>query len=131
MTTKIKNILLVDDDSITNFINRKILERSKAFKEITIVNNGRQALDQIKENILNNRPQPDITLLDINMPIMGECAFLKAYRDFAPKNNLEIEIVILSSSENASDIAKAKTLGIKRYLTKPIAEKDLSIFLHS
>jgi CheY-like chemotaxis protein len=119
-----KNALLVDDDQVTNLINRKVLQQSGLFSKINIVSNGMQALDFLKECQENSKSLPDNILLDLNMPIMSGFLFLEELSKltFIKKN---IKIIILSSSDNYDDIKRSKELGIEDYLIKPISSRSL------
>ena len=67
---KIK-ILIADDHSLVREGLTKILELEKDFEVVGQASNGLETLKKIRE--LN----PDILLLDINMPIMGGLATLR------------------------------------------------------
>lgn len=115
-----KNVLLVDDDYVTNFVNKKMLERTGLCSNIQIAMNGAEALDLLKQNAIDGKPNPDVILVDINMPIMGGFSFIAAFNELSLLNKSKIQIVILSSSDDPKDIAKAKKLDIKCF-TKPIS----------
>jgi CheY-like chemotaxis protein len=122
-----KNILLVDDDSIANFLIEKIVQSTGLARNIYKALNGKEALtffqDEKDESVL-----PEVVLLDLNMPIMNGFEFLKAFHSLQLKEN--VLIILVTSSSNPSDIEQAKSLGIRYYLTKPIsAETIKSIML--
>ena len=123
--TTMKNALLVDDDQITNFINQKTLERTGLFSQIDAVQDGSLALKYLQEHENKGKSLPDLILLDINMPIMGGFAFLDEFKKRCFTNKENIKVIILSSSDNAEDIKRAKDLGIDHYLTKPILGERL------
>lgn len=124
-----KNVLLIDDDYVTNFINKKMLEMTGLCSSIQIALNGAEALELLKQIILDMKPYPDIIFLDINMPIMGGFSFLEAFNKLPLLNRANTQIAILSSSDDSQDLARAKTLGIKHYLTKPVSDKCLLTIL--
>lgn len=115
-----KNVLLVDDDYVTNFVNKKMLERTGLCSNIQIAMNGAEALELLKRDFSNGKPNPDIIFLDINMPIMGGFSFIVAFNDLPLLNKATIKIVILSSSNDSKDIAKAKAFNINCF-TKPVS----------
>jgi len=128
INTKIKSILLVDDDEINNFYNETILRDEVGFSgDINVCYNGEEALDFLlskgKYAAIENSC-PDMILLDVNMPIMNGFEFLESYADLAEELKAKIVICMLTSSLNDSDKEKAKSSGIiKEYMAKSL-DKD-------
>jgi CheY-like chemotaxis protein len=120
-----KNILVVDDDTIANFLIERIVQSTGMAKNISKALNGREALAIFENHIYNASPLPEIVLLDLNMPIMNGFEFLKAYGELEFKDKEQILIILVTSSNNPSDIEKAKQFGIKYYLTKPISAETI------
>jgi len=129
MSVKFNKVLLVDDDSINNYLSQEIISEAKIAEEVVLLTDGQQALDYLEE--LNaNAPDPSINLLillDLNMPVMDGFEFMEAL------NSLEIRldyvIVILTSSDNQRDLEKIKAYKIHDFISKPITEeKLLSVF---
>lgn len=120
-----KNVLLVDDDKICNFITETTLNKLGIAKEVHSALNGKEALDLLNSYFLGDVAVPDIIFLDLNMPIMDGFQFIDAFKklDFPKKEN--ILIVVLTSSINPNDLEKAKSLGINNYMTKPINEEKI------
>jgi CheY-like chemotaxis protein len=119
-----KNILLVDDDFIANFLIEKVIVATGLARNVYKALNGEEALKIFNRHLKTDNEInaiPEIILLDLNMPIMNGFEFLQAFQNlqFEQKNN--ILIIMVTSSSNPSDIEKAKSLGIKHYLTKPIS----------
>jgi CheY-like chemotaxis protein len=120
-----KNILLVDDDNIFNLLNRRMVEKTGLAGEIHTALNGQQALDLINEYYSGSSTFPDVILLDLNMPIMDGFTFLEAFRRINLPGKDQVKIIIVTSSEDPKDRAKASTMGITQYLAKPITEDTL------
>lgn len=76
--------------------------------------NGEQGIKKIK--VL----QPDIILLDINMPIINGLELLEA-----TKNQYLFSTIILSGYDDFSYAKKAIDFGVDTYLLKPIEEDKL------
>lgn len=120
-----KNILLVDDDSIANFLIERIVQSTGLANQIMKALNGKEALQVFENYKSRGTALPEVVLLDLNMPIMNGFEFLKAFKelDFSEKN--DVLIILVTSSNNPSDIAQAKMFGIKYYLTKPITADNI------
>jgi CheY-like chemotaxis protein len=124
-----KNILLVDDDSIANFLIERIVQSTGLARNITKALNGKEALQVFESYTQGSQPIPEVVLLDLNMPIMNGFEFLQAFNkmDFEGKDH--VVIILVTSSNDPSDVAKAKQLGIKYYLTKPIIAESIKTII--
>jgi CheY-like chemotaxis protein len=119
-----QNFLLVDDDKVFHLLGIRALQRiGFTNDQIQTALNGKEAME-----ILNDpgNKQPDIILLDLNMPIMNGFEFLEVFRTLSVEKRNSAKIVVLSSSNNPVDIARAMKLGATQYLTKPLTEDMLS-----
>ena len=76
---KIRSVYIIDDDSITIFGLRKLLD--KLYKDLVIneFENGKTALDALTRLQKQDKPLPELIFLDINMPIMDGWAFLDEF----------------------------------------------------
>jgi CheY-like chemotaxis protein len=89
-----KNVLLVDDDVVFTFLNKKIIKSLDFINEIDIAQNGFQAIQLLQKYIQNSKPLPDIILLDLNMPIMDGFGFLQAFSSSAKCQNHNCNIIV-------------------------------------
>lgn len=96
MKKQLNSILIVDDDRITVFGIRKMLDNTIAYKTLSTYGNGRLALDGIKKALRANKPMPEVIFLDINMPIMDGWQFLEEFIDLPIVNRIRINIVTSS-----------------------------------
>ncbi|NDV17600.1 response regulator [Muricauda sp. TY007] len=120
----IDELLLIDDDAITNFVNQNIVE--PIFKNITIsvFYNGSQALD----HILSNPSVNYLIFLDLNMPVMNGWEFLEALMPH--KDKLHLTIHIISSSIDPEDINRAKVHPlVKSFIEKPLDHDALNAII--
>lgn len=105
--TPLKRILLVDDDTVTNMMHRRVIERSHHAEHIDVATDGREALDMLEADIAANRPLPELIFLDINMPGMGGFEFLEHYAKLDIDADAQLIIVMLSTSLLHADHARA------------------------
>lgn len=106
-----KKVLLVEDDSRNVFALVKALE-SKSF-DVTIASNGKQCIEIIKQ-----RTDFDLVLMDIMMPIMDGFETMKAIRlDPAMQ---ETPIIALTAKAMKSDRDKCLEAGASDYISKPL-----------
>jgi CheY-like chemotaxis protein len=120
-----KKILLVDDDDIFNFLHTRILQLSGIALEIDTVSNGKLALDFLNESYALKKPLPDAILLDLKMPEMDGFAFLSSLKKLSIPGLNNVKVIVITSSVDLKDIQKAKKMGIRDYLIKPITPEKL------
>jgi CheY-like chemotaxis protein len=120
-----KNVLIVDDDSVYNFLSTKTLQTMGFVNDIHTALNGQQALDLFGEYYSGTKHLPDFILLDLSMPIMDGFGFLEAFRRLDLPNKENVKIIIVTSSNDPRDVARAKAFGVTQYLSKPITEASL------
>ena len=60
--------MLIDDDEIFTYIIKKIIEESEISEQITIFNNGRDAINYLTEVAEEETLLPKVIFLDLNMP---------------------------------------------------------------
>lgn len=116
-----KTILLIEDNEADRFFAEEILNEEFSDVEILCASDGEEALDLLD----SMNKEPDIILLDINMPRMDGHEFLKAYsKDNARK--APPVVVMLTSSEQDRDKHEAlKYQLVQGYFLKPLGAKDM------
>ncbi|TGL41544.1 response regulator [Leptospira perdikensis] len=113
-------VFLVEDDVITTFLIKTLMEKFSFADEIQGFQNGEDALNAL----LSGTVDPDLLFLDLNMPIMDGWEFLNAINQH-PKY-AKLPIYILTSSIDPTDKARsAEFQNVKGYLVKPLSLKDL------
>jgi len=119
MTNSLNNIptiFLVDDQKITNFINKKLIENSKIKGEVFDFINPLTALKKISLH------KPSHILLDLNMPQIDGWQFLEAMK----KSKLSSKVIIVTSSDSPLDKERAKGFDqVVDYKTKPLSEEEI------
>lgn len=118
-------VLLVDDDPISNFINKKIVKSLISVDNLHEAKNGMEALDYIENYIETKKDSlPEIILLDINMPIINGYEFLEVLKANYP--HLTSKIIVLTSSDSEEDQMKMNELGSDHFITKPLTKEKLA-----
>lgn len=119
---KFNDVFVVDDDKIFHFIIKKLLANNNINVTPFFFENGLQAIEGIKSKLDNEETQPDLILLDINMPVLDGWQFLEEFRMLKNKIKKEVVIYIISSSDNSVDRSRANDFKdeITDYYLKPI-----------
>jgi len=130
MRPKLKTILLVDDDEATNFIHQMVIKQMGCTENIVVRENGVEALEYLTASIDGNYPQPDLILLDINMPRMDGWEFLEEYKKLDDDQLAKTVIVMLTTSLNPDDKDKANIIPvITGFMSKPLTTEMLEEIL--
>ena len=61
------NVLLVDDDSVTNFLSTKAIKAVINNVQISTAENGKIAIELLQNHVKKNEPLPHVIFLDINV----------------------------------------------------------------
>jgi two-component system, chemotaxis family, chemotaxis protein CheY len=110
-----KTCLIVDDSKVIRKVARHILETLNF--AVTEATDGEEAL------AICQTAQPDVILLDWNMPVMSGMEFLRAYRAQVPTSGAK---VIFCTTENGmGHIQAAIDAGADEYVMKPFDRETL------
>ena len=106
---KRQKILIVDDAEFNRVILKEILGETYNYLE---AENGNQAIQIVEEN-----PEIDLMLLDINMPQMNGFGVLEWMNRLQWID--ETPVIMISSEESVDAMRKAYEMGITDYITRP------------
>jgi two-component system cell cycle response regulator len=115
-------ILIADDESMSRKLLQKTLER--AGYEVTVVENGRLAADQL---CLASGPR--LALLDWVMPELDGPGVCREVRK--RKEQSYIYMILLTSKESKEDVVAGLESGADDYLTKPFDPEELKARLRT
>lgn len=116
---KIIDILLVEDDPGDVELTREGLATGKMFVNLHTVDDGIKALRYLRhEEPYVDAVQPDIILLDLNLPRLDGRETLKAIK--ADERLRRIPVVVLTTSEAETDILTCYEQGASCYIAKPM-----------
>ncbi|OKS89301.1 response regulator [Mucilaginibacter polytrichastri] len=118
-------ILLIDDDIPTNFIHRKVIEKSGVAAYVQVATSAKEGLDFLtytgKYADTKTTPRPGIIFLDINMPGMDGWDFMDVYRKLDKAHKDRMVVIMLTTSLNLDDRERAlKDEDIVTFIHKPL-----------
>ncbi len=130
---KFNDVFVVDDDIIFHFIIKKLLLNNSINVTPTFFENGMEAIEVLKKKLDTGENQPDLILLDINMPILDGWQFLEEFKILKKLIEKQIVIYIISSSDNQYDLEKAKdyTNEVTNYYLKPMSGDELKAIFYN
>jgi len=119
------NLLIIDNDTIFTYIHTRVAETSGLFEHIHAVESGTEALTYFQKVCKGSQPVPDIVLLDLHMPVMNGIDVVKALQNLSFPGQEDMSIIILTSSNDASEIQQAREFGIDHCVPKPLTVNSL------
>lgn len=121
----LKPILLVEDNPRDLELTLVALERSQLANDVIVLRDGAEALDYLlRRNAYSTRADgnPAVMLLDLKLPKVDGLEVLKVVRETADLRS--IPTVMLTSSREEPDLARAYELGVNAYVVKPVEFKE-------
>jgi CheY-like chemotaxis protein len=122
------NVLIVEDNLAHQKITEYILKKNKIPVSIFLVRDGQEILDYLYHKDpyadLQKYPNPDIILLDLNLPKRDGREVLKIIKEDSTLQN--IPIVVVSTSDRVEDVTYARRMGVVGYISKSIGFDKLN-----
>lgn len=109
------NVMIADDHSLIREGLKQLLEFDGTIKIVGEASNGIECLE--KMNVYN----PDVLLLDINMPEMNGIEVLKKMKD----DNSQVKVLILTVHNEMDYLMKAVDIGVDGYILKDSESAEL------
>jgi two-component system chemotaxis response regulator CheY len=110
-----KKILIVDDSLIMRLNLKKILEK-EGYDVVAEATNGQDAVDKYIKF------QPDLTTMDITMPVLDGITALKKIKSI----DENACVVMISALGQEMKIIEALNSGARHYIVKPLNEIDVA-----
>lgn len=104
-----------DEEDILGIMAKKIAAEGY---EVVTAKDGREAWEKIEAE------DPDVVLLDINMPELDGFQVLKKLRENPPSTKWQ-PVIIISARRELDDLKKGYSLEADHYITKPCQVSDI------
>lgn len=113
-------VLLIEDDEGDIELTQEALASSGLPAQLQAVRDGVEALAYLRqEGSFADAVQPDLILLDLNMPRKGG---IEVLQDLRSDDKLKhIPVAVLTTSDAREDILKAYSAGANCYISKPVS----------
>jgi CheY-like chemotaxis protein len=130
MKKKLELVLLVDDFDGANYLHQKVINELGCAKTVHVEKTGDIALDFLQKESNGKFPQPEIIFLDLNMPGMSGWEFMEEYKKLTREQRWGTLIVILTTSHNPDDVAKARKKHPNTlFVNKPLLRSSIEAIL--
>lgn len=120
MTQEVE-ILLVEDNADDLELTLRALRKDNLANHIAVARDGEQALDYVfRRGAFSDRKPtlPRLVLLDLKLPKVNGLEVLRAIK--ADVRTAMIPVVMLTASNEESDLVRSYQLGVNSYLRKPV-----------
>jgi CheY-like chemotaxis protein len=112
-------ILLIEDDLEDAGMTIEALRNGDVPCRISLVRDGEEAMEfLLRHGKYRRAPQPDLILLDLNLPKKDGREVLADVRGH--ERLAGVPVVVLTSSRTHQEILRAENLHVENYLTKPV-----------
>jgi CheY-like chemotaxis protein len=124
------DILLAEDNQTDVFFIKEALKRCRFSVRLGVVHNGEEALSYLRhQGQFSYRPDPDLVLLDLNLPKKDGWEVLTEVKRDLKLN--PIPVLILTSSMSEEDSRRAFRLNADFYMVKPLNMMQFPILVKS
>jgi two-component system, NarL family, response regulator len=113
-------VMLVDDHALLRTGVANIINQEPDLLVVAEAANGLEAVDAFREH------RPDVTLLDLRMPVMEGVEAVRHIREIDP----QARVIVLTTYDADEDIARALQAGAKAYVLKDISADALVACIH-
>lgn len=114
-------VMIVDDHELIREGLKQLLELDGDIEIVSEAGNGAECLEKLK------RIDPDVLLLDINMPGQSGIEVLQKIR----ARNMNTKVLILTVHNEAEYLVKAVDIGVNGYLMKDSSSGELKKAIYS
>lgn len=111
-------VLVIEDDDITQMLIQRIMEREFNYKIVSF-KNGLEGLEYAKQH------KTRLIILDLMLPGMNGYEILKELRE--TQIHGYTKIIIMSAKSRSEDIERGFELTADEYITKPFQKKEFVV----
>jgi len=108
-------VLVVDDHALVRTGVVNIISHESDLRVVAEASNGVEAIDAFTKH------RPDVTLLDLRMPVMEGVEAVRQIRELDPG----AKVIVLTTYDTDEDITRALKAGAKAYVLKDITADGL------
>ena len=120
----IRLLIVEDNESYLYLIQKAFRSRKRINWELTVAQNGEQAMKLLFEEKRTNAPLPELILLDWNVPKVSGSELLQRIKRHDKLR--KIPVLVFSSSDADTDIHDAYNNHANGYITKPASFEVLT-----
>ena len=113
MPPKLREVLIIDDDQIANYVNERIVTEMQLAHTITILQNGKEGLDYI------------LKVCDHFMPELNGLELMEKLHENGLIEEMRTVFLLLAIHTDIEDLKKFEELGVQEFTDKPLSKNRL------
>ena len=133
LMTKLRSVVLIDDNETTSFLNNRLLGRLEVADEVKTFSRADEAFEQLwgQAALDGEVPEdaPELVFVDLKMPGINGFEFLEMYSNLPDPVQQKTVMAVLTTSMHAADTVRVAAHPNVEYLTKPLTEEKMQKLL--
>ena len=121
MTESPRMILLVEDDPDHELLTIRALKKSNVVNDVRVARDGEEAIQAL---LGPDAIRPQVILLDLKLPKVDGLEVLRRIRE--NESTRMLPVVVLTSSDEESDVMRSYQMGVNSYIRKPVNFTDFA-----
>ncbi|GHA74776.1 response regulator [Pontibacter akesuensis] len=122
---KLREILLIDDDEATNFLNQRLLRSLGITEQVTVQLNGEVAYNYLLETWQKDKTRPELIILDHHMPVMDGLELMERLGHKGLLNEVSVLFLLLAVDSSKEQIQLFKEAGVQEFTDKPLCKETV------
>jgi len=117
-----KLILLVEDNKNDELLALRAFKKAAIKSDIDVARDGAEAMNYLFSDNEETKTIPELILLDLNLPKVNGLEVLKRLK--SDQNTSHIPVIVMTSSDEGSDVQNSYLFGANSYIRKPVDFQD-------
>ena len=131
--TKLRHVVLIDDNETTSFLNNRLLGRLDVAEQVLTFSRADEAFAELFGEAAATGEAtdrlPELVFVDLKMPGVNGFEFLRMYSELPALVQEKTVRAVLTTSMHAADTARVAAYPNVEYLTKPLTEEKMQKLL--
>ena len=130
--SRLRKVVLIDDNETTNFLNERLLKRLGVTEEVKVFADAAEGFSYLwgPDGCANkptdaDAPEPELIFVDLRMPGLDGVEFLELYSNLTPAARERTKLAVLTTSMLPTDRARVAAYPDVEYLVKPLSREKL------
>lgn len=129
--TRLRQIVLIDDNETTNFLNHRLLIKLGVADEVVVFSDAQEGYHYLwgQPQRAKDAVAPELVFVDLRMPGMDGIDFMEAWQSLAPTEQGHTQLAVLTTSLLSSDRDRVARFSGVEYLVKPLSREKVERLL--
>lgn len=131
LSTRLRQIVLIDDNETTNFLNHRLLVRLGVADDVRVFADAAEGYRYLWGEPSQGKDAipPELVFVDLRMPGMDGIEFMEAWQSLEPTRRGDTKLAILTTSLLSTDRDRVARFPGVEYLVKPLSREKIERLL--